>query len=80
MKTILVATDFSSSALNAANYAADMALAINTDILLFHVSEEHIIENAEEHILRLKNQLRRRTFGKLNIKTKVIRGVFYHRN
>ena len=37
MKTILVATDFSSVALNATNYAADMALAINADILLLHV-------------------------------------------
>ena len=37
MKTILVATDFSSSARNAARYAADMAFAINADILLLHV-------------------------------------------
>ena len=37
MKTIIVATDFSSTALNAANYAADMALAINADLLLLYV-------------------------------------------
>ena len=37
MKTILVATDFSAAALNAANYAADMASTINADILLLHV-------------------------------------------
>jgi nucleotide-binding universal stress UspA family protein len=78
MKTILVATDFSSSALNAANYAADMALAINTDILLLHVSEDDIIANAEKNISELKEQLTRRTAGKLNIKTKVRVGVFYH--
>ena len=37
MKTILVATDFSPAALNAANYAGDMALAIHANILLLHV-------------------------------------------
>jgi len=37
MKTIVVATDFSAVALNAANYAVDMALAIKADILLLHV-------------------------------------------
>lgn len=78
MKTILVATDFSSSALNAANYAADMALAINTDILLLHVSEEDIVENAEKNISELKEQLTRKTGGKVNIKTKVSMGTFFH--
>ena len=39
MKTIIVATDFSTAALNAAEYAADMALAIQADILLLHISE-----------------------------------------
>ena len=37
MKTILVATDFSSSAANAANYAAEMALRIKANLLLLHV-------------------------------------------
>ena len=37
MKTIVVATDFSSCALNAAGYAADMALAVGADMLLLHV-------------------------------------------
>lgn len=36
MKTILVPTDFSSTALNAANYAAGFAKAINARILLLH--------------------------------------------
>ena len=38
MKTIIVATDFSTAALNAAEYAADMALAIQANILLLHIS------------------------------------------
>ncbi|HEX2630550.1 MAG TPA: universal stress protein [Chitinophagaceae bacterium] len=37
MKTIIIPTDFSPSAINAMNYAADMAIAINASVLLFHV-------------------------------------------
>ncbi len=36
MKTILAPTDFSSSSLNAVNYAADLALSINAKLVLFH--------------------------------------------
>ena len=78
MKTILVATDFSSTASNAASYAADLALSINADMLLLHISQEDIIENAEKYLLKLKEQLTLKTGGKLNIKTKVRRGVFFH--
>jgi len=67
VKTIIVATDFSATALNAANYAADMALAINADMLLLHVyqlpvsyseiavplTEDDIMENAE-HVLAIE--------------------------
>ena len=37
MKTIIVQTDFSPVSLNAVNFAADMAVAIDASILLFHV-------------------------------------------
>ena len=91
MKTILVATDFSSAALNAANYAADMALAINADLLLLYVyqlpvsysevpipiNEGDFMEDAEKSINELKKQLSRRTGGKLNIDTEVRMGVFF---
>jgi hypothetical protein len=36
MKTIILATDFSPAALNAANYAADLASSIKGDLLLLH--------------------------------------------
>ena len=91
MKTILVATDFSPAALNAANYAADMALAINADILLLHVyqipvvylevpvalNEEGMMQEAEKGINKIKNQLTRKTNGKLNMETDVRVGVFF---
>ena len=91
MKTILVATDFSSSARNAARYAADMAFAINADILLLHVyqitvyydessvamSKEDSRQDAEININELKEQLFLKTCGQLNIETEVRPGTFY---
>lgn len=84
MKTIIVATDFSPAALNATNYAADMALAIKADLLLFHVyqlplsvsdtpivllSVEELKESAEEKLSQLKNDLDHITSGSLAIAT-----------
>jgi nucleotide-binding universal stress UspA family protein len=91
MKTILIATDFSPAALNASNYAADMALAIHADILLLHIysipvnySEipvaitiEELQQNAEKEINGLKEQLVKKTADKLNIATEVRTGVFF---
>ena len=91
MKTILVATDFSSAALNATNYAADMALAINADILLLHVYQipvsyseipvavnaEDMQQSVEKDINKIKEQLTRKTSGKLNIETEVRMGIFF---
>lgn len=91
MKTILVATDFSPSAVNAANYAADMALAINANLLLVYiyqlpvsyndvaipVNEGDFMEDAEKDILDLKKQLSERTGNKVNIHTEVRTGVFF---
>ncbi|MBN8790516.1 MAG: universal stress protein, partial [Terrimonas sp.] len=37
MKTIIIPTDFSPTALNATNYAVDMALALDAAVLLLHV-------------------------------------------
>jgi len=57
MKTIIVATDFSSAALNASHYATDMALSINANILLVNIvqtpvtySDLPVIANMEEFI------------------------------
>ena len=92
MKTILVATDFSLSAINAANYAADMALAINADMLLLHVyqipvsfseipvtmTEEYITEDTEKELNKLKEQLIRKSGGKLNIQTEIRMGLYFY--
>jgi len=92
MKTIIVATDFSPSSLNAANYAADMALFIHADILLLHVCQLPIsyseipvpidVEDAEVDIERalneIKSQLVKKTNGKLRVRTNVKLGVFFY--
>ena len=91
MKTIVVATDFSPAAANAVNYAAEMALTINADILLLHVYQiplgylevpiaaglEEIRIGAEQQINELKEQLTRKTTNKLHIETEVRMGSFF---
>lgn len=84
MKTIIVATDFSPAALNATNYAADMALAIKANLLLFHVyqlplsvsdtpivllSVEELKESAETKLAQLKKDLGHITSDKVEIAT-----------
>lgn len=91
MKTILVATDFSRAALNAAYYAADMALAISADIILLHVyqmpvafseipvmvNDAEMKANAENDIYEVKKSLIRKKSERLNITTEVLMGAFY---
>src|SRR5665213_2963184 len=93
MKTIILATDFSTAAINAAEYAADMALAIQANILLLHISEipiaylgipvaateDEMMKDAKKSLSLLKEQLMTRTNGKLNIKTEIDAGVFFHK-
>jgi nucleotide-binding universal stress UspA family protein len=84
MKKIIIPTDFSPAALNAVNYAADMALAINAGIHLLHIyqlpisvtdaplvliSVEELKENAEKKLAKLKKDLEHITSGKLDIQT-----------
>ena len=89
MKTIIVPTDFSPAALNAANYAADMAIAIKASLLLFHVyqlplsvsdtpivllSVEELKDSAEKKITQLKNDLSHVTSGSIEITTETVMG------
>jgi len=82
MKTIIVPTDFSSISLNATNYAAEMARAINANLSLFHVcllpvtynevpypidAMDSLMIDAEEKLLQIKNDLAVKTAGKVEI-------------
>ena len=91
MKTIIAATDFSDASINAANYAADMALAIHSNLLLVHIYQIPVayleipiaIEadqariDAEESLSQLKELLIKRTSGNMNIASRFVTGVFF---
>lgn len=81
-KTLVVPTDFSPASTNATNYAADMALAMGANLLLFHiyqipvavtdvplvlVSVDELKAEAEKKLDNLKTKLEHITSGKLNI-------------
>ncbi len=82
MKTIIVPTDFSPVSLNAVNFAADMAIAIDASILLFHVynipvsysdvpvvlvSVEEMKKSSETQLEDLKQKVLHVTSGKVKV-------------
>lgn len=82
MKTIIVPTDFSPVSLNAVNFAADMAIAIDASILLFHVynipvsysdvpvvlvSVEEMKKSSEAQLEDLKIKILHVTSGKIKV-------------
>lgn len=91
MKTIIIATDFSPAAMNAAKYAADMALAIDANLLLLHiyqvpisyaeipivVNSETLEQSTEKDLIEIKTELTGRTGNKINIATEVRLGSFF---
>lgn len=91
MKTILVATDFSPAARNAANYAADMAQACNANLLVLHVYQmpllflqvplpvtiDEMIKDAQKEMDHIQKELTNRTGGKIAIETKIRMGSFH---
>ena len=91
MKTIIVATDFSAAASNAAMYASDMALAINADLYLLHVYQipavyleipvalaaDDIQDDAERNMKKLREDLLLRTNSQIRIQTAVEEGNFF---
>jgi nucleotide-binding universal stress UspA family protein len=91
MKTIVVATDFSPAALNAAYYAVNMATAINAGIFILHVYEQPVIysevplttdteqalQKAGKEIEKIKDLLTSKTNKKIHMEAAVIEGVFF---
>lgn len=82
MKTIIIPTDFSPTAVNAMNYGLDMALAINASVILFHaysvpvsmtdvpvmlVSVEELEKNARQQMTLLKEKADHVVSGKVKI-------------
>lgn len=89
MKTIILATDFSPAALNAANYAAELAKALDGDLLLMHVyylfegfselpsmvTAGQLEEDAIDSMEKLKADLNAK-YSNLPVRTEVTRGIF----
>jgi len=86
MKTILALTDFTSSSVNAVNYAADLAYSINANLVLLHaipfpiaVSEisvpgdfiDDMMEASQKEMDELSETIRSRTSGKINVTTEI---------
>lgn len=57
MKTIIVATDFSKTSLNAVNYAADMAAAINARLEILHVMQVPVVTDIPDYVIQLENEM-----------------------
>jgi nucleotide-binding universal stress UspA family protein len=89
MKTILAPTDFSASSINAVNYAADLALAVNAQLVLFTavqlpvaVSEvsfpesvmDEIIDMGNSDLEELENKIKKRTCERISITSEVMFG------
>jgi nucleotide-binding universal stress UspA family protein len=91
MKTIIVATDFSAAAENAANYTADMAVSIGAHVLLLHISDlpisyvdmpvtaipSNALEEASELLLQQKERILHHTGGKASVETMARMGIFF---
>jgi nucleotide-binding universal stress UspA family protein len=82
MKTIFAPTDFSPVSLNAVQYAADMATAAETDLLILHSSEtpfgvtaEYNEEEIEQKLIALKKHLLERTGHNIRIGCKKVGGM-----
>ncbi len=92
MKTILIATDFSATAFNAATYAADMAQVIDANLLLFHsyqvpvtysevpvaINFADLQKNAESRLELIKSDLLAWTGNRIEIDTEVHEGPFFN--
>lgn len=89
MRTIIAPTDFSPISLNAVKYAADLAVAINAELVVLNVVQipvtvsevpltefeyEEMTDEAENELAELEEKLNERTDGKINIRSKMMVG------
>jgi len=91
MKKIVVATDFSTAAAHAAEYAVSLARHIGAELYLLHVAtlpvgfsetpvmitEEELVQGAQESMSALKSQLSILAGNDLVIKSEINSGVFF---
>jgi len=90
MKTIISPVDFSPASINAANYAADLALATDSQLLLVNIFQipisvtevaisdtvfNEMLDVSQDDLDELASTLKDRTQGKVAIRTQVARGT-----
>lgn len=92
MNTIIAPTDFSDISLNAVNYAADMAVDLNAELIVTHVTDFSLIASdvpvtstinldeawSEEELENLRDKLMERTKNKIHIRLENLRGTVLH--
>jgi nucleotide-binding universal stress UspA family protein len=93
MKTIIAPTDFSAVSLNAVNYAADLAVSVNAELVLLTVIQipltvaeaplpefeyDILIEEGEKELASLVEKLSVRTNNKIKIDSKLSVGSVMH--
>jgi nucleotide-binding universal stress UspA family protein len=67
MKTLIAATDFSNTSLNAVNYAADMAAAINARLEVLHVMQVPVITDIPDYVPELEDEMYEQRNHKLQL-------------
>lgn len=91
MKTIIVATDFSAAALNAAYYATDMAKATGKQVLLLHVytlpvsyaevpvafNPDRLMQDIQQELDKWQQLMTDRVAGAVVVNTLLKMGAFY---
>lgn len=91
MRTIIIATDFSPIAFNAAVYAAEMAITIHADLVCFHayqvpaifsevplaVDYDEFRHEAEKHMKQLTDMLAANFPDQLKLRSEISLGFFF---
>lgn len=65
MKTIIAATDFSKDSINAANYAAQIALDTGAKLLLLHATQLSVVSDSKLDIHRVVKKMQEEEFGEM---------------
>lgn len=66
MKTIIAAVDFSAGSKNAARYAAQLAIATNSKLLLLHTTQFSVIDNALLNVKETMNKMNQEGNSRMN--------------
>jgi len=66
MKTIIAATDFSPESKNAARYAAQLAIATNSKLILLHTTQFSVIDNALLNVKETMNKMTQEGNSRMN--------------